>query len=246
MSRRWARWGKMKRERGSLETVRFLASKLFYLAKTGTLQPPTTIEGNLDAWSRYEWSLQGEEWTPGLEWKHSLIKHVLEPNIPLGSRVIEIGPGAGRWTEYLLQRAKHVSVVDLTPECIRICKERFKGSEKISYYINDGQDLSFIPPASIDRVWSFNVFVHVQATDIEQYIRQFVSVLAPGGRGIIHHGAQGSSKRGWKSNVTAKGVFEMCNRYGLVVVEQFDSWDNGHFCISELEPDVVTIFEKSG
>jgi ubiquinone/menaquinone biosynthesis C-methylase UbiE len=244
MSRRWGRLRKMKRERGYLDTIRFLGSKVVYFVKAGTVQPPTTIEANLDLWSRYDWSLQGEEWTLSSEWKQSLVRHVLEPNIPMGSRVLEIGPGAGRWTEHLLQRAKHVSVVDLTPECIRMCKEKFKGVQNISYFVNDGQDLSFIRATSIDRIWSFGVFVHMQSTDAEKYIAQFSSILVPGGRGVINHGAEGAKKRGWRSDITTQMMVEMCNRHGLSVLQQFDSWDNCRCRLSEPDTDIVTIFEK--
>jgi len=248
MSRRWESLKKTTRERGYIGASGYLASKALRLVRTGTLQPPNTIAANLELWSRYDWSLHGEEWTKDAEWRASLVREILEPNIPVGSRVMEIGPGGGRWTEPLAKRAVRLSVVDLTPECIRLCKQKFSSFSNISYFVNDGKDLSFIPPNSIDRVWSFDVFVHIQSPDVENYIAQIAGILVTGGRGIIHHSANGINKTGWRSDMTTKAMVEMCSRYGLSVLEQFDSWGGGHFHVSNHSTgkttDIVTLFER--
>ena len=248
MSRRWESLKKTTRERGYIGATSYLASKALRLVRTGKLQPPNTVAANLELWSRYDWSMQGEEWTKDSDWRNSLVQHVLEPNIPIGSRVLEIGPGGGRWTEPIVKRAAHVTVVDLTPECIQLCKEKFGGFRNISYFVNDGKDLSFISPNSIDRLWSFDVFVHIQSPDVENYIAQISAILVTGGRGIIHHSANGINKTGWRSDMTAQGMTDMCSRYGLSVLQQFDSWDGGRFCVSNdslgRTTDIVTVFEK--
>jgi len=87
-------------------------------------QRNNSIANNLATWLAYDWSNQGEEWSNTNEWKNSLVEHVLQQHIPIGSRVLEIGPGAGRWTEHLIQRVSRLIVVDLTPTCIVICRER--------------------------------------------------------------------------------------------------------------------------
>jgi hypothetical protein len=52
-------------------------------------------------WSDYDWSGYGEEWNASLDWKRALIGDVLERWIPAGVVVLEIGPGAGRWSQAL-------------------------------------------------------------------------------------------------------------------------------------------------
>ena len=111
-----------------------------------------SIASNLRTWSEWDWSKGGEEWTNSQDWKESLVQHVLEPNIPVGSQGLEIGPGGGRWTEFLIQRASHLTIVDLTPKCIEVCRARFERATNIEYHVNDGCDLSFIPSQSIDRI----------------------------------------------------------------------------------------------
>ena len=57
------------------------------------------------------------------------------------------------------------------------------------------------PDASIDRIWSFDVFVHIQAIDIEAYVAQFARILRPGGTALIHHSKSGTFARGWRSDM---------------------------------------------
>ena len=210
---------------------------------------PNTIANNLKAWSNWDWSQQGEEWSNSPDWKESLIKHVLLPNVPINSSILEIGPGAGRWTEALIPRAKKLTLVDLTPVCIELCKKRFKNFNNIDYFINDGKDLSFIQSLSIDCIWSWDVFVHISAIDIWNYIIQFERILSPGGTGIIHHSKKGKNDIGWRSDMTAKKMEIYCNKIGLQLIKQFDSWDDEKVHIwpnlpPHKGPDIISIFQK--
>jgi ubiquinone/menaquinone biosynthesis C-methylase UbiE len=203
--------------------------------------PPNTLAANLKKWTGYDWSKSGEEWTVSPAWKDSVIREILEPNIPVGSSVLEIGPGGGRWTEHLLPRANSLVVVDLTPECIRLCQERFGSGSKIKYFVNDGRDLSFIPDMSLDRIWSFDVFVHIQRDDIEKYVSQFPRILSHGGVAVIHHAAHGTQQEGWRSDMTTGEMRHIAHSCGLSVVQQFSCWKGGHFNLG----DVITILANS-
>jgi len=212
-------------------------------------QRNNSIANNLATWLTYDWSNRGEEWSNTPEWKNSLVEHVLKPHIPLGSRVLEIGPGAGRWTEHLIQRASHLIVVDLTPSCIKICKERFKEFQNIEYYVNDGSSLDFIADTSIDRVWSWDVFVHISSEDVREYVRHLARVIRPKGQALIHHAKQGRSRAGWRSDMTDAKMQEYCREFGLEVLKQFESWDEGRYSIwpglvGEDSPDTITLFQK--
>jgi len=212
-------------------------------------QRDNSVTNNLQTWLSYDWSRRGEEWSNTPEWKNSLVEYLLKPHIPVGSTVLEIGPGGGRWTEYLLQRASHLTVVDLTPTCIDICKERFKEFHNIEYFVNDGRSLDFIAETSIDRVWSWDVFVHISSEDVRKYVRHLARVMKPQGQGLIHHAKHGRRRSGWRSDMTNTKMCEFCKEFGLEVLHQFESWDNGRFSIwpnltGEKSPDTVTIFQK--
>ncbi len=172
------------------------------------------------------------------------MEYILKPNIPTGSRVLEIGPGAGRWTAVLLERASHLKVVDVTPKCIDLCRQRFQGAAQIDYYVNDGSDLSFLPPGSIDRIWSWDVFVHLGVPEIERYVQQFATILSPGAGGVLHHATSGRAQgRGWRTGIPAEQMRQLLGAQGLRVVEQFNSWNNEKEVPPE-PPDLVTVFER--
>jgi ubiquinone/menaquinone biosynthesis C-methylase UbiE len=211
---------------------------------------PNSIDQNRRAWTRYDWSQRGEEWSDDPVWKQSFVQHVLEPHVVPSSNVLEIGPGAGRWTEHLLSRGAEVTIVDVTEKCINMCRERFKHAKHLRSHVNDGRDLSFVPDASIDRIFSFDVFVHIAAKDIGAYVAQFPRVLAPGGRALIHHARRGRFAPGWRSDMTAERMREFAADSGLRVVNQFLTWDAGRQSIYptlpvDEQPDVISVLEKA-
>jgi hypothetical protein len=71
------------------------------------------IKKNLQAWDQtYAWPKDGDEWdgqaalcgVPYPTWKESLAHHLLAPHVSKKTHVLEIAPGHGRWTEYLVKR----------------------------------------------------------------------------------------------------------------------------------------------
>lgn len=218
------------------------------LRLTNRVVNTNSVGHNLKIWSNYDWSAQGEHWAHSPEWKQSIVDYILLPNVPEGGVVLEIGPGAGRWTTYLADRAQRLLVVDLTSECIDLCKERFHDRTNIEYFVNDGKDLGFIEDASVDRIWSWDVFVHINQQGVRGYVEQFARILRPGGCAVLHHSAKGVNF-GWRSNMTAVKMQEFCRELGLEL-RQFDSWgEAGEFRFwPELPPeenaDVVSVIRR--
>jgi SAM-dependent methyltransferase len=201
---------------------------------------------NKVAWSRHDWSRRGEEWTVSPEWKDAVVAGLIDPYIRSDAHVLEIGPGGGRWTEALLARASRVTAVDVTPACIEQCRARFAGNDRLELHLNDGASLRMIAPASVDVVFSFDVFVHLSAGAIRQYIRQFPRVLKPHGLAIIHHARAGAYAPGWRSDVTADDVRRLALSAGLRVIEQIEALPHGQrlYAQNEDTPDVVTIIAR--
>jgi len=202
---------------------------------------------NYIAWNFYcDWSQNGEEWTKSEEWKAALIEERINPYIDKNSYVLEIGPGGGRWTESLAKRVKKLSVVDLSPKCIKICKKRFKGFSNIDYFVNNGISLECIKDGSIDFIWSFDVFVHIEAKDIVLYVKEIYRVLKKGGKGIIHHSMKKQRNTpGWRSDMNDKLFKKILEENGLTLIEQFDSWNDGRFDVDlGYLRDVLSYFKK--
>ncbi len=160
-----------------------------------------TIEENLALWgSRYAWPADGDEWSARWGGSESQWFGAIYPRIHAflpAATILEIAPGYGRWTQYLKEYSERLVLVDLNPNCIDRCRQRFASSPKLEYHVNDGKALSMIADASIDFVFSFDSLVHAEADVIEAYLAQLAKKLKPNGVGFIHHSNLGAYRVRW-------------------------------------------------
>jgi len=194
--------------------------------------------GEREVWSGWDWSTGGEEWNESAEWKASLIEHVLGPSVPGGGVVLEIGPGAGRWTEHLRERADRLVLVEATDEVLDLTRRRYADDPAVSFVRTGGSDMPGVSDSSVDAVWSFDVFVHLAPLDTAGYLAEVARVLRPGGVATIHHSG-GRNPRGWRAPMTARLFANLATERGLEVERQFDSWEGGRFDVRPFG-DVVT------
>ena len=197
-------------------------------------------------WESWDWGAGGEEWSPSPEWKQSVIDCVLRKHISKGDQVLEIGPGGGRWTEELLTLASALKGADISSSCVEACQQRFADADHAEFFVSSGRDLEGVGDASLDSIWSFDVFVHINRLELEAYAGEFVRTLKSGGKGVLHHGTVGGEKGGWRSNVTAEDMSRILTDAGLEVVDQFQSWeDEGVEQQAGLYEDAITVFMKA-
>lgn len=202
-----------------------------------------TAQANQDVWQSYSWEQRGEEWTPSEAWKDALIDQVMRKHIAPGKIVLEIGPGAGRWTEALQKIAGRLLVVDISDKCIQLCKERFARCDNVEFYVNDGRSLAFLQDESVDYIWSLDAFVHIAPADTESYLAEFRRVLRRGGVGVVHHAKQGGRHGGWRSAMITDLFRSMLQRNGLTHLGQIEHWgDRGQFNL--LFYDTITLFRR--
>jgi SAM-dependent methyltransferase len=194
-------------------------------------------------WDLLPWEKErGEEWTVSTQWKQSLIDDVVLKYIKSETTVLEIGPGAGRWTDVLRTIAGKLIAVDVSEKAISLCRERFSSSQNIEFFLVKKIDISFIPDASIEAVWSFDVFVHINPADTDRYLAEFKRVLVPGGTAVIHHPKEGGIRGGCRSRMTDHLFTSMLDRHGLVLDHRFDSWgENGQFDLHRFG-DCISVF----
>ena len=205
-----------------------------------------SLELNRVIWNTWDWSRGGEEWTADEAWKQSLTRHFLERYVPKGAHVLEIGPGGGRWTAPLLARADAYVGVDVSSTCIDTCRQRFSRETHARFIVGSGVDLAGVETNTIDVLWSFDVFVHINETEVSQYVQEFARVLKPGGTGIVHHGTVAGLKGGWRSNLTQARMIALLSENGFEIVESVGDWTDAAgktFTVSGYD-DRLTVFRK--
>jgi ubiquinone/menaquinone biosynthesis C-methylase UbiE len=204
---------------------------------------------NRRRWGGYDWSGSGEEWNASPEWKDALVAEVLERFIPADVTTLEIGPGAGRWSEVLLRRASRLILVDVSERPLELCRERFGADPRIAYVRSSGGDLPEVQSGSVAAVWSFDVFVHVAPGDQASYLEEIARVLVDGGVAVIHH-ADGRnrgrlpSRDGWRSPMSRRLFAKIAADRGLRVERQLDSWGpDGCYDLSAFA-DAITVLRR--
>lgn len=154
-----------------------------------------TVEENLKHWNTYNWPAGGDEWSEAWgsasnQWSISLYPRVGRW-LPSGT-ILEIAPGFGRWTQFLVGQCEKLVLVDLSPKCIEACRQRFGEGGHVKYHVNDGQSLDMVEDNSVDFVFSMDSLVHAEPETMAEYVRQLGRKLRPGGAGFLHHSNAGS------------------------------------------------------
>ena len=185
-----------------------------------------TREENSRFWGEeYDWSDLGESWTPGEVWRQAILNQALRPHLESAQRILEIGPGGGRWTtELIASKPSELHLVDLTRTALDLCSERFGELPGLQLHQNDGATLPFLDDDSIDLLWSFDVFVHIEKPEVASYFAEFARVLRPGAKGIVHYAtidrAQCKDPReGWRADFRSTDLVEILEANGLEALE---------------------------
>lgn len=98
---------------------------------------------------------------------------------------LEIGPGGGRWTRYLLG-FKTLYVVDFYPELLNEVRRNFH-RPNMHLIKNSGSDFPGVPDGSVDFIFSWGCFVHLDLPIIQSYIQNMKRILSPGGSALIEY-----------------------------------------------------------
>jgi ubiquinone/menaquinone biosynthesis C-methylase UbiE len=204
----------------------------------------------------------GDEWNdpvsrgmdaPPGEFLKRIDQEVISPFFGTLNVILEIGSGGGRFTEILLPRCNRLIASEVSASMIKLLKQRFSNNPKIEYLLLDGYGLKPTTDNSIDAVFSYSVFVHIQYWDIYNYLTEVRRVLIPGGKAIIQH-ANTFSELGWPqflkdvsvsvnrhkgwgtfTPMTPEMMAELVQRAGLRVVR----------CITDLvKRDAITLIMK--
>ena len=160
-----------------------------------------------------------EQFEPLLEVRRRFVDPYLRP----GLDVLEIGSGGGRWTQYLLPAARRLVIVEFNPESFDHLRRRFPAhADRLELYRTGGYEMDGVRDASIDLVFTFDVFVHLEPEGIGAYLGEIERVLRPGGRAVVHYGDKRkpiAAENPGFSDMDAERMTELLSRTRLRVLE---------------------------
>jgi SAM-dependent methyltransferase len=144
------------------------------------------------------WIAAGDEWSGPWGGTEPLWWGTLMPRIhsfvPTGT-ILEIGPGHGRWSQFLKDHCDTLVLVDVAENCIEACRARFAEAANIRYHVGDGRSLGMLDDRSVDFAFSFDSLVHAEADALAAYARELARVLTPDGVAFLHHSNMGAYRR---------------------------------------------------
>lgn len=183
-------------------------------------------EQNYQTWNNsYDWSrYQGDEWSAkwggtDMQWHWCLYPRIRD-HLPVET-ILDIGPGFGRWTQYLLPHCERMILVDISEKCIHACRARF-GDERVTYKVGPGDSIDFLEDESIDFAFSWETLVYCELEATQNYLKGLSKKLKKTGTAFLHHSNLGSYTSYFDRTLKIpKSVRDVLKKRGLL---DYDQW----------------------
>lgn len=101
--------------------------------------------------------------------------------VPATGRALDFGCGFGRLTLALADHVAEVVGVDIAPSMILGAEEHNTVGGRVSYVLNERDDLALFDDGEFDIILSIIVLQHIENRYKAAYLREFLRVLRPGG-----------------------------------------------------------------
>ncbi|WP_164491714.1 class I SAM-dependent DNA methyltransferase [Staphylospora marina] len=109
-------------------------------------------------------------------WRDLLRKRFVDFLFREGKKtVLEIGAGPGHDSLYFKMRGLSVTAVDLSPEMVRLCREKGLDADVMDVVRPDFPDERF------DAIWSVNCLVHVRKAELDRVLSELSRILKKDG-----------------------------------------------------------------
>ena len=112
-------------------------------------------------------------------------RHYIDFFVNPSATLLEIGPGGGRWTRFMVEASK-IYAVDRHQELLDELRANCPQPNIVTIR-NNGDDFPGVPDASIDFLFSFGVFVHLELDIIGRYLINMRRLLKPTSNVVIHY-----------------------------------------------------------
>lgn len=131
--------------------------------------------GQYDEDGRLQGSRHGQ-----LEFRTTM--HYIHRYASLGSKVLEVGAGTGRYSIALAREGMDVTAVELVESNLRVLQENSQGLEQLHSYQGDATDLSRFADDSFDVTLLLGPMYHLyDSAEVQRAIDEAIRVTKPGG-----------------------------------------------------------------
>lgn len=160
------------------------------------------------------------------------------------TEVVDLAAGHGRNTVFLLKVANHITVMDIQPGNVAVCRNRFADEPRVSALVTTGYDFRPLADASVTMVYCFDAMVHFDSDVVRSYLSDARRILKPGGRAFLHH-SNYVGGHDWRTNPAARNFMskELFEHYALkeslkVVRQSVINWG------AEVQIDCLSMIER--
>jgi 2-polyprenyl-3-methyl-5-hydroxy-6-metoxy-1,4-benzoquinol methylase len=101
----------------------------------------------------------------------------------LGDRLLDFGCGTGDFIEIVKDRFKEIVGIDISRYAVQLCREKFYNSKNIIIVHGSHEDLKKL--GYFDCITALDVLEHLEYSYMLTVLREFFSIIKPGGRLII-------------------------------------------------------------
>lgn len=115
-----------------------------------------------------------------------------------GKKVLDAGCGPGHHGKYLQDKGLDVIGVDISPEMVRLAREKGMRAE-----VGDVEDLRF-GDNKFDGVWANAILLHVPKEKAAAVVKEWARVLKPGG--MAHISVKEGTDEGFEERKSMPGV----------------------------------------
>jgi SAM-dependent methyltransferase len=216
-----------------------------HLVRESITDADKNVAFNRQRWGdREAWVVRdkyGYQWGQGIQQVNggmarladSRLRQFLPQETMYSLKILELSPGAGRFTAELIRYARAIDLLDMNQACLDLCAERFKANPcPMRFYLNDGRSCAMVEDSDYDLIASFDSMVHMHPDVIRGYVNQLAEKAAPGGILWFDHSGKGIREAGHRTDMTPERMAEFAAEAGLTVVSQ--QLRNDHDCISVL------------
>jgi SAM-dependent methyltransferase len=139
----------------------------------------------------------GDEWSLADAEVERIVGAWIEPFVTPDSAVAEIGVGGGRVARLVAGSVGLLECFDLSEGMLEHARRTLADRSNVSFHLVGGPKLPGEMTGTLDFVYSFDVFVHLDLHTQWRYLQEIERVLKPGGRAFLH-----------TTNLTAPGGWE--------------------------------------